>query len=157
MKGGDGVPGRSGSCAESGAVMVAGPFWRVSVLLFAIIPLGLLAVAALLTPDDRGLGTHQQLGLPPCSMRLLFGIRCPACGMTTSWSYFAQGQWISSLHSNIAGFLLALLAVCFAPISIRAAWTGRMPSSRIQLYAAFLLVAIGVVAITEWLTRLWVS
>ncbi|MGB7328514.1 MAG: DUF2752 domain-containing protein [Rubripirellula sp.] len=120
----------------------------------AAVPLGLLAVAAMLTPDSDGLGTHQQLGLPPCSMRMLFGIRCPACGMTTSWSHFTRGQWPSSLQSNVAGFFLAGLAVAFSPFAIKAAYSGKMPPATAQKYATIALVAIGVVAATEWIARL---
>ena len=44
----------------------------------------LLSVAAWLTPDELGVGSHQQLGLPPCSMLTLTGYPCPTCGMTTA-------------------------------------------------------------------------
>ncbi|RMG03430.1 MAG: DUF2752 domain-containing protein, partial [Planctomycetota bacterium] len=47
---------------------------------------GLLVIAAVLRPSPTGLGTHQQLGLPPCTFRAMFGSRCPTCGMTTAWS-----------------------------------------------------------------------
>ena len=32
------------------------------------------------------MGTHQQLGLPPCNFVTLTGYPCPACGMTTSFA-----------------------------------------------------------------------
>src|SRR5687768_15883893 len=44
----------------------------------------LLVVASMLQPDSRGMGTHEQLGMPPCTFLFLTGIRCPSCGMTTS-------------------------------------------------------------------------
>src|SRR5207247_577108 len=56
-------------------------------LMFVAAALGmtaLLGVARLVEPDLRGYGTHEQLGLPPCTFRLLTGIACPSCGMTTS-------------------------------------------------------------------------
>jgi hypothetical protein len=37
--------------------------------------LAMLAAAAWLQPDPRGFGTHQQLGLPPCTFQALFGNR----------------------------------------------------------------------------------
>ncbi len=126
------------------------PALRWAMALTAAIPLSLLLVAANLKPDSDGIGTHQQLGLPPCSMRMLFGIRCPACGMTTSWAHFMRGQWPSSLGSNVAGFLLAMLSVVFSPFAIRAAVTGRMPSAIVQNYGAIALVSILVVALTQW-------
>ena len=48
--------------------------------------LGLLAVARWLEPAASGMGTHQQLGLPACTTVTLFNVRCPSCGMTTSWA-----------------------------------------------------------------------
>ncbi|WP_145173445.1 DUF2752 domain-containing protein [Rubripirellula lacrimiformis] len=132
-------------------------FLRALMGLTAILPIGLLGVAGSLRPNSAGLGTHQQLGLPPCSMRVIFGIRCPACGMTTSWSYFTRGQWPASAEANIAGFLLALIAVAFSPIAIRAAITGRMPSRGTQRYATLALVSIAAIASVQWLVRLWVA
>jgi len=35
----------------------------------------LLGVAVWLLPDPRGIGTHKQLGLPPCSVPQIYGIR----------------------------------------------------------------------------------
>ena len=46
---------------------------RLAVLLLALGLLAPLGVAAMLRPDGRGFGTHQQLGLPPCTFRVLFG------------------------------------------------------------------------------------
>ena len=45
---------------------------RVAALLAALTQLALLIVAGNLTPAKQGLGTHQQLGLPPCSMLSLY-------------------------------------------------------------------------------------
>src|SRR3954447_16098360 len=45
-----------------------------------------LGVACWLRPDPRGMGTHQQLGLPPCTFYLYTDVPCPSCGMTTSFT-----------------------------------------------------------------------
>ena len=47
-------------------------------------------IAVWLKPDPRGFGTHQQLGLPPCTFRSLTGTNCPHCGLTTSFSWFVM-------------------------------------------------------------------
>ena len=73
--------------------------------------LALLVVASQLQPDPRGLGTHQQLGLPPCTFSMLFGQRCPACGMTTSWSLVTHGRLSEALNNHISGTVLAGLAL----------------------------------------------
>ena len=127
---------------------------RVAALLTALTPLALLIVASNLTPAKQGLGTHQQLGLPPCSMLSLFGIRCPACGMTTSWSYFAKGNWIASISTNAGGFLLALLCIAIIIISAQVFRNGRLPSARIQKGLTIACVGILIVTILDWIARL---
>ena len=127
---------------------------RVAALLTALTPLALLIVASNLTPAKQGLGTHQQLGLPPCSMLSLFGIRCPACGMTTSWSYFAKGNWIASISTNAGGFLLALLCIAIIIISAQVVRNGRLPSARIQKGLTIACVGILIVTILDWIARL---
>ena len=127
---------------------------RLAAIGLSLVPLSLLGVARTLTPNVAGLGTHQQLGLPPCSMRVMFGMRCPGCGMTTSWAYFTRGQWISSATTNLGGFLLAILAVVAAPILLRAAWTSVPPSQSTQNTLVFSLVGVAVVAVADWGYRL---
>ncbi|MFK8115121.1 MAG: DUF2752 domain-containing protein [Rubripirellula sp.] len=128
--------------------------FRGAAMLMGVLPLVLLGTARTLTPNSEGLGTHQQLGLPPCSMRVLAGIRCPGCGMTTSWAYFTRGHWLSSMQVNIGGFLLALASLYVAFLSLRSAWAGVMPSMQTQRTLTFYMVGIVVVTILEWIRRL---
>jgi hypothetical protein len=80
---------------------------RVLVILGTVgIPV-ILGIALLLTPDPKGFGTHQQLGMPPCTFRSLTGLNCPHCGITTSFCWFARGQWCQSIQTSPAGFILA--------------------------------------------------
>ncbi|NND97725.1 MAG: DUF2752 domain-containing protein [Pirellulaceae bacterium] len=127
--------------------------FRALAAFFAIGPLVLLGVASGLSPNQDGLGTHQQLGLPPCSMRVIVGIRCPACGMTTSWAHFVRGQWTSSLRANPGGFLLALYCIPFVVASAWSAKYGRVPHLTIQRVMVITLLAIAVVAIIDWFFR----
>ena len=113
-----------------------------------------LGIAAILSPDPSGLGTHQQLGLPPCSARLLLGIRCPACGMTTSWSHFMRGQWVQSIQANLAGFMLALYSAGAIGLGASVVWKGKVPSLRLQKYATITLIGIAIIAICQWGFRL---
>jgi hypothetical protein len=68
-------------------------------------------IAGWLTPDSRGFGTHQQLGMPACSFQLITGIKCPHCGLTTSFSWFIRGQFEKSFRANPAGLVLAIASV----------------------------------------------
>lgn len=114
----------------------------------------LFAVAWSLRPAASGLGTHQQLGLPPCSTRQLFGIRCPMCGMTTSWSHVAHGNLLAAARVNVGGFLLAGYALVSLEIARRMAWRGRWPSPSVVNVATISLMAILGVTLLDWGWRL---
>lgn len=122
---------------------------RFGVATLALVPLGMLVVAGNLDPDPSGAGTHRQLGLPPCSLRLVLGIRCPACGMTTSWSHFAHGQFGASVKANAGGFLSACYAMLLA-VTAAEMIVGRPVSPRRRQWLAVSFVAIGVVTLIDW-------
>jgi hypothetical protein len=110
----------------------------------------LFAVAMGLSPASEGLGTHRQLGLPPCSTRVLFGVRCPMCGMTTAWSHFVRGDLAAAARSNLGGLLLAVYAIGWIELARRMAVHQAWPT-RGQLRAATLcLVAILAVTLADW-------
>ena len=96
--------------------------------------LGLLATAAVLRPSPSGHGTHQQLGLPPCTFWVLFHRPCPTCGMTTAWAHLMRGEWIDACRANTGGVLLGVLAMVAAPwllgSAIRGRWLAAAPSER---------------------------
>lgn len=123
--------------------------------LMALIPLAGLGTARLLEPSSSGLGTHQQLGLPPCSMRLLFGIRCPGCGMTTSWAHFTRGDWQSSAEASVGGFLLAIFALWIAYLGVRLVRTGRPLQDKTMRSIAIAAAGIFIVALLQWVERTW--
>jgi len=113
--------------------------------------LGLLLVAHSLEPDVRGLGTHEQLGLNPCTIKQVFGIRCPSCGMTTSWSLISHGRVVAAIQANAGGVLLAALAslagVWLVASAVLGRWATRPPSSGAVL--ATMLVVLAVVLL-DW-------
>jgi hypothetical protein len=98
---------------------------RVALSTVAVGLLGLLITAATLPPSEHGMGTHQQLGLPPCSFVMFLGVRCPACGMTTSWAHLMRGQLIQSAHANTGGLMLGVLAALGAPWMLASGLRGR--------------------------------
>lgn len=85
-----------------------------------------LSVAAWLTPDELGVGSHQQLGLPPCSMLTLVGYPCPTCGMTTAFAHTVRGELRSAFRAQPAGLALALTCVFAASVSLGVAVTGKV-------------------------------
>jgi len=108
----------------------------------------LLATAAALTPSETGLGTHQQLGFPPCTFVLLTGYPCPTCGMTTAFSYAVRGQLIAAFSAHPAGLALALataaaVGICLSVIATGTVW-------KVNLYRVrpvwFTVMVIGLMA-----------
>ncbi len=124
-------------------------------LLAGLCVLALLLVARQLEPSPFGYGTHQQLGLPPCSSLVLFGSTCPACGMTTAWAWTTRGQIWPALQANAGGAMLALIAMAYLPSSCYFFAGGR--TSRKGWFSLALgnglLVSLGV-AIVQWALRL---
>lgn len=87
---------------------------------------GLMALAAYLQPDPRGIGTHQQLGFPTCTMVMLVGYPCPTCGMTTAFAHTVRGELISAFRAQPAGLALALATILAASVSLGVAATGKV-------------------------------
>ena len=117
--------------------------------------LGVLVVACVLRPDDRGHGTHRQLGLPPCTLRVLFDVRCPTCGMTTSWANLVRGRPVEALSANLGGTLLCVLDMLAVPWLLCTAITGRwvVCEPHAGVVACGLAVVLAVTLI-EWTARL---
>src|SRR5512136_652854 len=70
-----------------------------------------LVLARLLHPDPRGFGTHEQMGMPPCSSVLLTGLPCPTCGMTTAFSWVMHGHLWLAAKAQPAGLLSCLATI----------------------------------------------
>jgi di/tricarboxylate transporter len=81
---------------------------RIAALLVAGLCLGVLLVAGSLRPAAGGLGTHTQMGLPPCSVKVMHDMPCPTCGMTTAFALAAHGRLIEAFVVQPFGAILAL-------------------------------------------------
>ena len=88
---------------------------------YALVALAGLGMGRMLTPDTRGFGTHEALGLPPCLFRYATGLPCPGCGMTTAVSHAAHGQFMQSFLTQPAGFLVGVGLWVAVPILL---WAG---------------------------------
>lgn len=118
--------------------------------------LSLLLAARWLTPDLRGLGTHEQLGLPPCGFYLWWGIPCPSCGMTTSWAWLVRGEVTEAVRQHFGGALLALFSFALGSWLVLSAifgrWVGGWPSS---LAWAMTMAGLAVAIVISWIGKLW--
>jgi len=103
---------------------------RLLLVAWGVFLLAGFSLAVSLAPNPAGFGTHQQLGLPPCSFQTMLGIPCPSCGMTTSFSHFVRGQWVSAAAANVGGLLLAIVSTVMVPWSFWSAARGEMVGIR---------------------------
>ena len=128
---------------------------RLLLAMAAAALLGLLALAAVLKPCPLGHGTHQQLGLPPCTFWVLFGRPCPTCGMTTAWAHLVRGDWLSAFRANVGGTLLGILAIVAVPWLLgsarRGTWLAISPNG---VTAACISTTILLVILIDWAIRL---
>ena len=102
---------------------------RIRALGSALAVLLILGLGAWLTPDARGVGTHEQLGLPECMTMHIFGFPCPFCGMTTAFSHMAHGEFASAVRTQPAGALAFVLSIGYLASNLFTAGTGRIPSA----------------------------
>lgn len=117
---------------------------------------GLLVTAFFLEPSPKGYGTHQGLGLPPCSFKELWGVPCPSCGMTTSWAHMTKLQVTSSFAANPGGALLALTGMLVGPwlvmTAIKGDWYIGVPQNWVIITVGSSLL---VVIIVNWIWQVW--
>lgn len=97
--------------------------WSHALLLLGV--LLMFSIGLYLTPNAQGHGTHQQLGLPPCTIHFLTGRPCPSCGLTTSVSAILHGQLALAWRANPLGFLIIAAALAVALNSLLALFAGR--------------------------------
>lgn len=121
--------------------------------------IAVLVIAARLHPDPSGIETHLQLGLQPCGLLRTTGVPCPTCGMTTSFSFLAHGQILSSLHAQPAGTFFAFCTAMAAWVGLYIAATGR-PSAKLinqlPVHRVFLgMLAIGLVGWVYKIIIVW--
>lgn len=90
-----------------------------------IVCTGVLAVARWLTPSANGVGTHEQLGLPPCQFLQWTGIPCPNCGLTTSFAHAAHFHFVESFFTQPFGLLAFFLTIAAVPTSLYYLRTGK--------------------------------
>lgn len=128
---------------------------RVAAGLGAGVLLALLVTASWLRPDPTGQGTHQQLGLPPCAWRVILGIPCPTCGMTTAWSHLWRGEIQQSLQANPAGIVAAGMAAALAAGLASSAGRGRW-SMLLRVPTAWIaaVISLWAVLLAWWVWRL---
>ena len=130
---------------------------RVLLVAWSLFLLAGFSLAFQLEPDPRGFGTHQALGLPPCSFQAVFDMPCPSCGMTTRFANFTRGRLAAAAQANVAGLVLAIACAVQIPWCWISTYTGRFwkVSRPVETLLAFVVV-IGVLALGQWVVRVTV-
>jgi len=115
----------------------------------------IFVIAIRLEPDERGFGTHQQLGLPPCTFRTFTGVLCPHCGMTTCFTNLVRGNFTAAWTANPAGIPLATAFALGIPWCLAVAVSGRWLGTQ-EPFKWFVLICLGylALAVVVWLLRI---
>jgi len=125
----------------------------------AVMALGMalvLGLAVTLNPyqpdgNPRTMGTHQQLGLPPCNFMVMTGYPCPSCGLTTSFSLMMHGDLVNSFRTNWVGTLMVITGFILIPWLIGGVIRGRLYWLRsLEMGAMGLLIAFAVLLVVRW-------
>ena len=107
------TPVRKSRPVRLAGVLTALPCWAI------------LAVGLSLTARGKGDGTHVQMGLPACRSMVVDGVPCPTCGLTTSITAAAHGDFAASARANVFGTVLFFAIVLSGVIGILQAASGR--------------------------------
>ncbi|MCF7958228.1 MAG: DUF2752 domain-containing protein [Phycisphaerae bacterium] len=143
---------RADSCHTSPPRRVTGGYRLVAALL-AVVCAGVLAVAAKVSPNVSGMGTHRQLNLPACGFLERTGYPCITCGMTTSFSYMVRGQFFRGFTTQPAGALGALLCGATLFVGGYTALSGKRVGKLMDFmnfHAVGLLVTGGLMVLAAW-------
>jgi len=97
------------------ATLRANARWQLDVVLL-VGALGVLLLAAVMTPSDDAL-TLFGVEIPMvCTIRRLTGMSCPGCGLTRSFVYMAHGAPLAAFRMNLLGPPL------FAVVALQVPW-----------------------------------
>ncbi len=135
---------------------------RVTVRLIAAVVLSgcatVLWLAGRVEPRPAGLGTHQQLGLPPCSVVVLVGYPCPTCGMTTAFAHTVRGELWSAFNTHPGGLIFALATILALSTSLSVLITGKVWAVNwYRVSPTLLTLAIVLILVGGWVYKLAVG
>lgn len=136
---------------------------RISVvrLAHACLVAGLSAILLLslfLEPDPRGLGTHEQLLPLPCNFRVMTGLPCPFCGMTTAFAHMARGELREACLAQPMGVLGFTATILLLPFAAGGAIFGKnLIGAALRLPLGKLGWALGIMVLLSWLFKIFIT
>ncbi len=114
------------------------------------VSLSVLIVACYLKPDPTGMGTHQGLGMPPCSFVLTSGLPCPTCGMTTAFSCVVRGRLWDAFLAQPAGMAFCIATIGLLIYGVHVAIVGKTRTVLWDRFATRLMLGLGLLILGGW-------
>jgi hypothetical protein len=134
---------------------------RTRYVVLALMSSVVLIVARWLRPSAHGVGSHEQLGLPPCAFLHFTGTPCPSCGLTTSFAHAARLHFYEAFITQPFGLILFCMAALSVPLSFyliysRVSWARLFYSTSFNrvMYIMIVLYLLGwlyKIAAMKWL------
>ena len=129
---------------------------RAIAAILASLALTVLILGAVITPDPSGMGSHRQLGLPPCGWLLAPGYPCPTCGMTTAFAFATHLQPARALYAQPFGAALALATAIFFWGALHVAIFGSQLARVFErLLAPRIMWFAGAALLAAWAYKVW--
>jgi hypothetical protein len=115
-----------------------------------------LSFALEVLPGERiAFGAFPNYPLPhACYSRVLFGARCPGCGLTRSFVHLAHGRWRAAWQVHRLGWLLAAIVVFQFPYRAALVRGGENWAVGPRFAAWFGIAVIGLL-VANWCWQLW--
>jgi len=127
---------------------------RLVFLLVALVPAAVFYIALNLRPNPLGHSTHTQLGLPPCGFLELTGMRCPGCGLTTSFSHMVRFEFVEAALANPFGIPLFIFSAMCIPVSLVAVVRGwSVVEVLIRFHVDKFCVGLALTCVLVWIVR----
>ena len=105
-------------------------------------------------PDQRGHGTHEQLGMTPCGWPPTLDLPCPTCGVTTAACHLVHLSPLRAVLTQPFGAALAGAGIVLAVYAVFCLLTGRSLMDRlVRLPYGSILVWTLVLFLASWLFK----
>ncbi len=131
---------------------------RITWAILFLIPTAVVITARILVPDHSALGTHGQLGLPPCGFFVFTGYPCPGCGLTTAFAHMVRLEAGGAFSANPFGIVLFLATVLFIPLAAVGFVRGWPVIATLdRVHAEKVAIGLSLLSVCTWITRVLIQ
>ena len=128
---------------------------RIFLGVISLLCLVLISIGLILKLDPSGLGTHTQLGLPPCEFLLSTGKPCITCGATTAFVLCAHGRIFEGFKTHPFGAFVFFACIFIAFSCIKALVTGNSLLLKVAILPwGSIIIFIIAFALLSWIYKL---